>query len=81
MSDRMSEEKFWIVIWSLASICFCVLILSITATMWSKRSHLNEMVAKGADPIRAACALDMYDNQTVCVIHNVRFDQAWKEGQ
>jgi hypothetical protein len=29
------------------------------------------MVTKGADPIRAACALDMYDNQTVCVIHNV----------
>lgn len=74
MSDRMSEEKFWIVIWGLASICFCVLILSITATMWSKRMYLNEMVKGGADPIRAACALDMYDSTIPCTIHNVRFD-------
>lgn len=81
MNEPMSEAKFWIAIWSMAAICFCVLILSITATVWGKCNHLAEMVAKGADPIRAACSLNMFDNQTVCVIHNVKFDQAWKEGQ
>ena len=66
-----NDDKFWLAVWSIVATCFITLVLSITATLWSKRQHLNEMVTKGADPIRAACALDMYDNQTVCVIHNV----------
>lgn len=71
----MNEEgKFWIGIWSIVATCFVALVLAITLTMWSKRQHLNEMVSKGADPIRVACALDMYDNNTMCVIHNVTFE-------
>ncbi len=66
-----NDDKFWLAVWSIVATCFIALVLSITATMWSKRQHLNDMVTKGADPIRAACALDMYDNQTVCDIHNV----------
>ncbi len=66
-----NEDKFWVAVWSIIATCFITLVLCVTATMWSKRQHLNDMVTKGADPIRAACALDMYDNQTVCVIHNV----------
>jgi heme exporter protein D len=66
-----NDDKFWVAVWSIAATCFITLVLSITVTMWSKRQHLNDMVTKGADPIRAACALDMYDNLTVCVIHNV----------
>jgi hypothetical protein len=66
-----NEDKFWVTVWCIPAVCFITLVVCITATLWSKRQHLNEMVTKGADPIRAACALDMYDNQTVCVIHNV----------
>ena len=70
-----SDDKFWIGIWSIVATCFVALVLAITLTMWSKRQHLNEMVSKGADPIRVACALDMYDNNnTMCVIHNVTFE-------
>jgi heme exporter protein D len=66
-----NDDKFWLAAWSIIATCFITLVLSITATMWSKRQHLNDMVTKGADPIRAACALDMYDSAMMCVIHNV----------
>lgn len=69
-----NDEKFWIAVSSIIATCFITLMICITLTMWSKRLHLNEMVSKGADPIRVACALDMYDNNTVCVIHNVAFE-------
>lgn len=69
-----SDDKFWIGIWSIVATCFVALVLAITLTMWSKRQHLNEMVSKGADPIRVACALDMYDNNTMCVFHSVTFE-------
>jgi hypothetical protein len=66
----MSEEgNFWFRIWSLALAFVVALMLCITYTMAGKREQLGAMVSKGADPIKAACALDMYDNQTVCVIH------------
>jgi hypothetical protein len=66
-----NEDKFWVAVWAIIATCFITLMLCVTLTLWSKRQHLNEMVIKGADPIRAACALDMYDNQTMCVIHSV----------
>lgn len=69
----MNEDRFWLGIWSLVAAVIVTLITAITLTMWSKRLHLNEMVKAGVDPIRAACALDMYDNPTQCVIHNVKF--------
>lgn len=70
-----SEGKFWFSVWALVAAVLITLMVCITLTMWSKRLHLNEMVSKGADPIRVACALDMYDNNTMCVIHNVTFEQ------
>lgn len=74
-----SEDRYWLSVWGMVATCFVTLVVCITSTMWSKRQHLNDMVSKGADPIRAACALDMYDRETVCVIHASKFEQPWQE--
>ena len=72
MNEMNGEGKFWFRIWGLALVFVLALMLSVVTTMAGKREALREMVGKGADPIKAACALDMFDHQTVCVIYLVK---------
>ena len=69
----MSEEgKFWFRIWSLITVFIVTLILSVVYTMAGKREVMRDMVAKGADPMKVACALSMHDDKTICVIDGVK---------
>ena len=69
----MSEEgKFWFGIWSLVTVFTVTLILSVVYTMAGKREVMRDMVAKGADPMKVACALSMHDDKTICVIDGVK---------
>ena len=69
----MSEDgKFWFGIWSLGTVFVVTLILSVVYTMAGKREVMRDMVAKGADPMKVACALSMHDDKTICVIDGVK---------
>ena len=69
----MNEEgKFWFGIWSLVTVFTVTLILSVVYTMAGKREVMRDMVAKGADPMKVACALSMHDDKTICVIDGVK---------
>lgn len=67
-----SDGKFWFGIWSLATVFTVVLILSVVYTMAGKREVMRDMVSKGADPMKVACALSMHDDKTICVIDGVK---------
>lgn len=67
-----SDGKFWFGIWSLATVFTVVLILSVVYTMAGKREVMRDMVSKGADPMKVACALSMHDDKTICIIDGVK---------
>lgn len=69
MSD---EGNFWFRIWSLVLAFVLTLIVCVTYTMASKRNAMLDMVSKGADPMKVACALNMHDDKTICVIDGVK---------
>lgn len=54
----MDENKFWIAVWGIIGIVVCTLIVSITLFNMSVNERISEMVAKGANPIQAACAIN-----------------------
>jgi hypothetical protein len=64
-----SEGKFWAVCWSLAAAVVCTLFLTIGGVMAYKASVLRDMVAQHADPMRAACAMDIGERKDgICSI-------------
>ena len=67
----MSEEgKFWLGIYSLATIALVVLILSISRYYYLQDQFVVEMVANGEDPIAASCAMaDSYGRNPTCVAY------------
>ena len=69
----MSEEgTFWFRLWGLALVFVLALMLSVVYTMAGKRQAMLEMVSKGADPMKVACALSMHDDKTFCIIDAVK---------
>lgn len=67
-----SEGKFWFGIWSLVTAFCLALMFSIVYTMAGKREVMRDMVVKGADPMKVACALSMHEDKTMCVIDGVK---------
>jgi len=66
MSD---ENKFWLGCWALGAIVFIALISAVTSSVYNARSALQDMVAKGANPMVASCALNIdHDNLGVCTL-------------
>jgi hypothetical protein len=67
-----SENKFWIWMWGYLLAFVLALIFAVTYTMAGKRLMMSEMVSNGADPMKVACALNMHDDKTICVIYGVK---------
>ena len=60
----MDENQFWLSVWKLVAISFCVL----TATIGGCTAQSNYLVARavkdGADPIKASCAISSCSVET-----------------
>lgn len=52
----MSDEQFWLTIWKLATIAFCVMVASIAGCTASEDYWISQDIAHGANPIAAQCA-------------------------
>lgn len=63
------DQKFWVLVWSLAAAVVCAAILAIGGTSAYDSYLLRQMVAEQhVDPMRAACALNIGDTSRACSI-------------
>lgn len=62
-----SEEKFWAFIWAVAGAVVLGISLLVFAYHSAKPELISKMVADGADPMAASCALD-HPMASVCSI-------------
>lgn len=53
----MDENKFWINIWSIVSLCFIILVMGFTTYNINSTNKLHDLISKGVDPISAKCAV------------------------
>lgn len=64
-----SDGKFWLSIWSMGAAFTVALCVISTVSGEMERTKLAEMVAKGADPMRAACSLGIGErNAAICTL-------------
>ena len=66
----MSEEnKFWLGCWAIVAVVLIALMSTCIASDYNARSTLQDMVAKGANPMVASCALGIGQNEVgVCTL-------------
>jgi len=66
----MEDNKFWYGIWKIVGMCFCVLVLSGSGCTMYQTNTLQQMVDKGADPIKATCSVFGAgdSNKSMCAI-------------
>lgn len=69
MENIMDENQFWIKIWSIIAICFCVLTLSISGCNINKHEKISEAVKQGSDPIAASCMFQRSNEDAVCIAY------------
>lgn len=69
---NMNDNQFWATFWIGLGLCL-VLLVSVPVYLVqnaevAKSAALKEMVAKGADPIKGACAMDLIShNSSICL--------------
>ncbi len=51
------DQKFWVNVWKIVAVCFCVLTLTIGGCYANQVRIISEMVEKGADPLKSECAI------------------------
>ena len=54
----MDDNQFWVSIWKMVAVSFCVMVLAIAGCTVNNTRVVNEMTSRGADPIAAACAVN-----------------------
>ena len=73
----MEENKFWFRIWAVVALTLVAMVTLGTVASQLERLELTAMVAKGADPLRAACALGIGErNATICATLAVQVQKA-----
>jgi hypothetical protein len=53
----MSENKFWMGIWSLAAVVVVAIVVAVSYAAHDRRDKWEKVVSNGADPMVAACAI------------------------
>lgn len=66
----MKENEFWVKIWALVACGIIVTSLATEAGDAYSNYTMLQMVAKGADPIKARCAVygSRASNESICVL-------------
>lgn len=65
-----NENKFWLALWTMCGACVLGISALMTYSAHLEDSKLTHMVEKGADPLRAKCALSSVESSkssAVCV--------------
>ena len=53
----MDENQFWATIWKTAATAFSVLVVTVGGCSMNQQFRIVDLVADGADPIAAQCAI------------------------
>ena len=53
----MSDEKFWLCIWTLAAITLCAVVATMAIMHRNTNVAITELVKQGQSPLIASCAL------------------------
>ena len=53
----MDENQYWVTIWKTVAATFSVLVMTVGGCSVSQQHKIAELVAGGADPIKAQCAI------------------------
>ena len=62
----MSEEKFWLSIWTLAAVTLCVVTTMLTIAHRNSTVAITELVKQGQSPMVASCALGRISDASLC---------------
>lgn len=62
----MSEEKFWLCIWTLAAVTLCVVTTRLTIAHHNTNATITELVKQGQSPMAASCALGRVRDASLC---------------
>lgn len=61
-----SEDKFWFSIWPMAASSVVLLTAISCYSVHVEDAKVVEMVKAGADPMRAACSLNLTTQRSIC---------------
>lgn len=64
----MEENTYWLRLFQTIAAAICILALTVAGCTARNRTALERMVAGGADPMRAACAIGSDERSGVCPI-------------
>ena len=53
----MESTNFWLAVWKIIAISVCVIIVSVGGCQSYQNHQIQLMVAGGAEPMKAACAI------------------------
>lgn len=59
-----SENKFWLIFWSILTSSICILITIISIYYTNKHSQIINLINKSMDPIAVSCALSSTKSET-----------------
>ena len=68
----MDENKFWITVWKLVLIGFCVMILSFSGCTMHNNRIAERLVNQGADPVAVRCMLKDESNNATCIMSGMK---------
>lgn len=63
----MEDNKFWISLWALFTVCVLAVVIAIGACYVYSSYTIRQMVEKGADPIKARCAIYSSGEQNAAI--------------
>ncbi len=67
----MSDNKFWVTLWSLGASVLVVLIICITVTKVTDSNNITRLVLNGATPTQAYCAVNPGIDNARCVVATI----------
>ena len=64
----MEENTFWLRLWQSVSVALVLVVLTIAGCNARQATAIERLVKDGADPIKAACAIQGSGSVPSCVI-------------
>jgi len=61
------DSKFWLGIWKLVAVCFCVFVFSATACVTHDSYRRSQLLENAADPIAVRCGFDGVSEKTAAI--------------
>ena len=62
----MSDEKFWLCVWTLAAVTLCAVTAMLTIAHRNTNAAITELVKQGQSPLAASCAIGRVRDASPC---------------